>query len=121
MSKYLDLRERLSVFSYFSLFLVIAALMFAFFFIQQARPMSKWVDRQNVTEVNWEEIKTQIVKVNYGDSPERVVELLGEPDQSFITATKTIYSYQRYGLYKPRYYYDVEFRKDTLYEITNHK
>lgn len=120
MNKYLALRERLSIFSYFSLFLVVAALMFAFFFIQQLRPLCKIADRQSVTEVSWEEIKLQIVKVNYGDSPSRVRSLLGEPDQLYDTPTKTIYSYQRYGLYKPKYYYDVEFRKDTLFQILNH-
>ena len=94
--------------------------MFGFFYIQVARPFCKLKDRQENTEVSWEEIKMQITEVNFGDSPQRVKELLGEPDQVFSSPTKEIFSYQRYGLYKPRYYYDAEFRKDTLFEITHH-
>ena len=120
MNWYLKLKERLSVLSYFSLFLFIAILMFGFFYLQIARPLCKLKERQNNTEVSWEEIKSGIVKVNFGDSPTRVKELLGDPDATFSTPTKEVFSYQRYGLYQPKYYYDVEFRKDTLFEITNH-
>lgn len=120
MNWYVKLKEDLSILSYFTLFLFIATLMFGFFFIQIARPLCKLKDRQHNTEVSWEEIKAQIVHVNFGDSPERVKELLGEPDATFHSPTKEVFSYQRYGVYEPRYYYDVEFRKDTLFEITHH-
>ena len=120
MNWYLRLKKELSVLSYFTLFLFIAVMMFGFFYVKISRPFCKLKDRQDNTEVSWEEIKTQIVKVNFGDSPARVKELLGEPDESFLTPNKELYRYERYGLYTPKFYYDVEFRKDTLYEITHH-
>ncbi len=120
MSKYLEIRSQLSVLSYFVLFLATATLMFAFFFTCMARPMCKLKNRMANTEVDWQQIRTNIVKINYGDNQKRVVELLGEPDEKFKSVNKKVYSYQKYGLYKPSFFYEIEFRKDTLFQIISH-
>ena len=120
MSSFIKIKGEFSVLSYFLLFLGVATIMFGFFFTAMARPRCKLKNRMQNTEVPWTQIRENIVKINYGDCPERVKELIGEPDEKFVTVTKTIYSYQKYGLYKPTFFYEIEFRKDTLHHIDAH-
>jgi predicted PurR-regulated permease PerM len=121
MNKYLKLREELSILSYFVLFLFIASIMFAFFFTVMARPLCKLKNRMNNTETNWSKIRNNITKINYGDSQNRVTELIGQPDETYTGVNKIIFSYQKYGVYKPNFYYEIEFRKDTLFQIIAHE
>ena len=118
MSWYTKYRENYPIFSFVSLFLGIAVIMFAFFCMQVLRPMSMMQDRMNNVSVNWEEVKTRITKVNFGDSQERAVEIMGEPDEVLTSDNIIILSYQRYGMYRPVFRYDIEFRADTLYRVT---
>lgn len=120
MSSFNDIKKDLGVFTHFLVFLGIASLMFGFFFTAMARPMCKLKNRMHNSDVSWDEIKKNIVTVNYGDSPEVVKQKIGEPDDQVTTTTKTIFSYQRYGLYEPVFFYEIEFRKDTLYQIISH-
>ena len=120
MNWYSKFKNNNPIFSFLALFLTIAIVMFGFFFLNVLRPLSRMKQRMNNTEVSWEEIKNQIVKINYGDREERVIELLGEPDEVFETPDVKVLSYRKYGLYNPTFHYDVEMREDTLYQIIAH-
>ena len=121
MSKYLKLRNDLSVFSYFILFLFIASLMFAFFFTVLARPLCKLKNRMNNSETNWSQVRSKITKINYGDAEKTVINLIGEADEKYHGVNKFVLSYQKYGIYKPNFYYEIEFRADTLFQIIAHE
>lgn len=118
MGWYKNYRESYPVFSFVSLFLVVAFIMFVFFTIQLLRPWSRVYERMNNTEVSWAEIRKKVEKVNYGETPKQVVLKMGEPDFVFTSGDIVVYSYQKYGAYKPVFQYDVEFRADTLFRIT---
>ena len=118
MGWYLSFRKNNTVFSFVIIFLSIAFVMFLFFCVQIMRPVSMLNDRMNNTSVNWEEIKQRVTGVNFGENPEQVIAKMGEPDEVYTSGNIVIYSYQKYGMYKEAFKYDVEFREDTLYRIT---
>jgi predicted PurR-regulated permease PerM len=111
---------KLSPMVYFLVFLGIVSIAFAVFFTVLARPLCNLKNRMNNTQTDWQQIRENIVKINYGDSPKRVKELIGEPDETFQSLNQTIYSYQKYGIYKPSFFYEIEFRDDTLFQIIAH-
>lgn len=117
MNPYRRFRKNYPIFSFVTMFLTVAVVMFGFFFLQVMRPMSKIKERMNNENTPWTHIRENIVKVNYGDSPARVVELLGKPDEIYESVNVTLYSYQKYGLYLPSFKYEVQFKADTLHKI----
>jgi len=105
---------------YFLVFLGIVSITFAIFFTVLARPLCNLKNRMQNNQTDWQVIRDNIVKINYGDSPSSVKKLIGEPDETFQVLNQTIYSYQKYGIYKPSFFYEVEFRDDTLFQIQAH-
>jgi hypothetical protein len=102
---------------YFMGFLFIVSIAFAVFFTILARPLCKLKNRMHNSDTPWLHVRENIVKINYGDTPSRVKALVGEPDEVIELAGQTLFRYQKYGIYKPSFVYDIEFREDTLYQI----
>lgn len=75
-------------------------------------------ERMDNTDVSWEEIRKRVVNVNFGENPQQVIAKMGNPDVIYSSGGIEVYSYQKYGMYKSKFQYDVEFRSDTLYRIT---
>lgn len=119
MKFYKEFKKNYPIFSFVALFLSVSLVMFTFFFIQMVRPMSMIKDRMNNKEINWSGIKKRVVKLEYGDSESEVLKIMGAADDEFTSGNRKILSYQRYGLYEARNFYDVELRADTLYEVTH--
>ena len=74
--------------------------------------------RMDNTSVSWQEIRERVTKVNFGETPTEVLAKMGEPDEIMSSGDIVIYSYQKYGIYKAKFSYDVEFIQDTLNRIT---
>ena len=81
--------------------------------------MSMIKDRMNNEDINWEGIKKRVVKLEFGDSESEVLSTMGAADYEFSSGNRKILSYQRYGLYQARNFYEVELRADTLYDVTH--
>jgi uncharacterized membrane protein (DUF106 family) len=104
---------------YFMVFIGIVSITFGIFFTALARPLAAMKSRMHNTETDWELIQQNIVKIKYGDSVKDVEKLIGKPDNVQQASNQKLYIYQKYGVYKPKLSYFVEFREDTLYGITS--
>ena len=117
MKFYKEFKKNYPILSFVALFLSVSLIMFTFFFIQMVRPMSLLKDRMNNEAIDWEGIKKRVVKLEYGDPEAKVLKTMGEADYTFTSGNRKVLSYQRYGLYEARNFYEVELRADTLYEV----
>ena len=85
------------------------------------RPISMINGRMSSYDKSWTEIEKNIAKLEVGMAKKDVIDILGKPDDKYVSSEEIVLSYQQYGVVAAHWVYDIEISNDTIISIQKYE